>query len=164
MAEKEIIQAKKTDLVITRIFNAPREQVWKAWTDPEHLKKWWGPAGYSCPDCTIDFRVGGKYLFSMQDSKGNKIWSTGEYREIIHPEKIVCTDSFADENGNVVSSEHYGMYGVPMEMIVTVILEDENGKTKMTMIHAGLPAGEQYDGATAGWDTSFDKLAESLKY
>ena len=163
MINKEIIQSEQTDLVITRIFDAPRELVWKAWTEPEHMKKWWGPKGYTCPDCIIDFRIGGKYLFSMQDAKGNKIWSTGEFREIIDPEKIVITDSFADEKGNIVPSEHYGMKGIPMEMIVTVLLEDENGKTKMTMTHAGLPAGEHMEGANDGWNTSFDKLAESLK-
>jgi uncharacterized protein YndB with AHSA1/START domain len=154
---------KEKDLVITRLFNAPREKVWRAWTEPEQLKKWWGPKEFTCPDCTIDLRVGGKYLNSMMDAKGNKFWTAGEYREIVFPEKMVYTDSFADENGNIVSSEHYGMAGIPAELIVTVLLEDENGKTKMTMKHSGLPAGEHKDGANIGWNSSFDKLAESLK-
>lgn len=160
MESKEI---KQQDLVITRFFNASRERVWKAWTNCNDLKKWWGPKEYTCPDCTIDFRIGGKYVFSMQDEKGNKIWSTGVYTEIMKPEKLVFTDSFSDENGNIVSSEEYGMTGVPLEMIISVLLEEENGKTKMTMTHAGLPAGEHHDGANIGWNTSFDKLEESLK-
>jgi uncharacterized protein YndB with AHSA1/START domain len=162
MEEKVAGKSDETKLVITRIFNAPVEKVWDAWTIPEKMMKWWGPKEYTCPDCTIDLRVGGKYLFSMQDSKGSKIWGTGEYKEISRPSKLVFSDSFSDEKGNVVSSEHYGMSGLPLEMTVTVILEDMNGKTKMTMTHEGLPAGGHFEGATAGWGTSFDKLAESF--
>ncbi|MCC7159615.1 MAG: SRPBCC domain-containing protein [Ignavibacteria bacterium] len=120
-----------------------------------------GPREYSCPDCIIDFRVEGKYHNSMMDAKGSKIWTTGIYKEIIPLKKIVYTDSFADENGNVVSSDQYGMPGVPLEMTVTVTLEEANGKTKMSMTHAGLP-DDHMKGANTGWNTSFDKLAESL--
>ncbi|MBZ0201798.1 MAG: SRPBCC domain-containing protein [Ignavibacteria bacterium] len=160
MSEKESTRQK--ELTITRTFDAPIELVWRAWAEPEHFKKWWGPKGYICPDCIIDFRVEGKYHTSMMDEKGNKIWTTGIYQEIIPQRKIVYTDSFADENGNVVSSDQYGMPGVPLEMIVTVTLEEANGKTKMSMTHTGLP-DDHMKGANTGWNTSFDKLAESLK-
>lgn len=152
----------QNELKIVRILNAAKDQVWHAWSDVEHFKKWWGPREFSCPDCTIDFRVGGNFLASMMDDKGNKIWSTGIYTEIIPNEKIVFTDCFADENGNVVSSEQYGMKGIPMEMKVTVMLKDVNGKTEMTIIHEGLPVGEHLTGANAGWNSSIDKLEESL--
>lgn len=154
---------KQNELKIVRNFNASKEQVWHAWSDPEHFKKWWGPKEYSCPDCIMDFRIGGKFLACMMDDKGHKIWSTGIYTEIIPNEKIVFTDCFADENGNVVSSEHYGMQGVPMEMKVTVILKEANGKTEMTLIHEGLPEGEHLTGANIGWNTSIDKMEESFK-
>ncbi len=154
--------SEKNELVITRTFNAPRELVWKAWTEPEHLKKWIGPKGYTSPDYTMDFRVGGRYHSSMMDEKGNKIWAAGTYTEIIPMEKIVCTDSFADENGNAVLSDHYGMPGMPKQMTITVLLEEDNGKTKVTVIHSGMPAGEMQQGATMGWNSSLDKLAGLL--
>ena len=153
-------------LVIERIFDAPRELVWKAWTDPEMAKRWWGPKSFTSPAAEIDFRVGGKYLLAMQSpdfNNGEPIWSTGVYREIIPHQRIVCTDCFADENGNVVPASHYGMTGeFPLEMLVTVELEDLGGKTKMTLRHEGLPAGEISEGANQGWHESFDKLAASL--
>ena len=95
------------------------------------------------------------------DSK--QYWSTGTYREIVPPEKIVVTDSFADAQGNVVPSTHYGMEGIPMEMQVTLTLEEQSGKTKMTLQHVGLPEGEMKRLASDGWNQSFDKLAASLK-
>lgn len=154
---------KQNELVIVRTFNAAKEKVWHAWSDAEHFKKWWGPKEFTCPDCTIDFKVGGKWLASMMDEKGNKIWATGVYKEIVPYEKMVFTDCFADENGNVVSSEKYGMKDVPMEMLVTVLLKEINGKTEMTIIHEGLPEGELSKGANIGWNTSIDKMEESFK-
>jgi uncharacterized protein YndB with AHSA1/START domain len=152
------------ELVITRVFDAPRELVWKAWTDPEHVARWWGPKNYTSPVCKIDFRVGGKYLFCMRSPEGKDFWSTGTYKEIIPPEKIVVTDSFADSEGNVVSATEYGMPEMPLELQVTVTFEDlGDGKTKMTLRHVGFPEGEMSEMAGAGWNESFDKLAESLK-
>lgn len=158
-------------LVITRIFDAPRELVWKAWTDPEMFKKWWGPKDFTCPVANIDFRVGGKYHVAMHGPAGSEfdkdLWSTGVYREIVPMEKIVMTDSFADEQGNVVPATHYGMGmnpDFPMETEIIITFEEqENGKTKMTLRHVGMPAGKDSEGANQGWSESFDKLAESLK-
>ena len=151
------------ELVITRVFDAPRELVWKAWTEPEHFMRWWGPKGYTTPHCEIDLRVGGKVLNCMRSPDGKDYWSAGVYREIVPLERIVCTDSFADEKGNVVPATHYGMGAdVPLEMLVTVTFEDLDGKTRMTLRHEGLPAGEMREGAGTGWSESFDKLAEVL--
>jgi uncharacterized protein YndB with AHSA1/START domain len=151
-------------LVIERIFDAPRELVWKAWTDPEHFMRWWGPKGFTTPFCKIDLRVGGKYLNCMRSPEGQDFWSTGVYREIVEPERIVCTDSFADAEGNVVPATHYGMSAdIPLEMLVTVTFEElEGSKTRMTLRHVGLPEGEMKDLTGAGWNESFDKLAEYL--
>lgn len=126
--------------------------------------KWWGPKEFTSPACKIDFRVGGKYLFCMRSPDGKDYWSTGVYKEIIVPERIVYTDSFADEHGNVVPAAHYGMGDdFPLENIVTVTFEEQNGKTKMTLKHEGIPAGEMLKLTGMGWNGSFDKLAESLK-
>jgi uncharacterized protein YndB with AHSA1/START domain len=151
-------------LVITRIFDAPRELVWRAWTEPEMAMKWWGPKGFTTPACRIDLRVGGSYLFCMRSPEGQDYWSTGVYKEIVTLERIVCTDSFADEQGNVVPASRYGMTGdFPLELLVTVTFEEQDGKTKMTLTHAGFPVGEHRDGAQQGWSEMFDKLAESLR-
>jgi len=151
------------ELVITRVFDAPRELVWKAWTEPDRLMQWWGPKGFTAPVCEIDLRVGGKYLNCMRSPEGKDYWSTGVYREILAPQRIVCTDSFADEHGNVVPATHYGMSpDSPLEMLVTVTFEEQEGKTTMTLRHVGLPS-EMSELAGAGWNESFDKLAESLR-
>ena len=148
---------------ITRIFEASRALVWRAWTDPQHVMHWWGPAEFTSPTCRIDLRVGGKYLFCMQGPDGTKIWSTGVYAEIVPLERLVYTDSFADEAGNAVPASHYGMGDeIPFAMTVTVTFEEIGGKTKMTLRHEGLPAGELSEMTAVGWHESFDKLAESL--
>ncbi len=157
-------RSARDELIITRIFDAPRALVWKAWTDPEHIQRWWGPKDFTAPACRIDFRVGGKYLFCMRSPEGRDYWSTGVYREIVPLERIVCTDSFADEAGNVVPATYYGMSpDFPLEMLITVTFEEDEGKTKMTLKHTGLPAGEMSEQTGAGWNESFDKLAKSLK-
>lgn len=163
-ASKAVTGVTERELVITRMFDAPRELVWKAWTQCDLLKRWWGPKNFTAPYCKIDLRVGGKYLYCMRSPEGQDYWSTGVYREIAAPEKLVCTDSFADEKGNVVPASHYGMTGEwPLELQVTITFEEQSGKTKMTLRHAGLPAGEMAEMTGAGWNESFDKLAESLK-
>jgi uncharacterized protein YndB with AHSA1/START domain len=157
------------ELIITRVFDAPRERVWKAWTDPEEVKKWWGPKGFTAPVIQVDFRVGGKYLYCMRGAvtpggKEQDFWSTGVYREIVPMERIVVTDSFADEKGNKVPASYYGMQGEgwPLELTVEEIFEEQDGKTTLTLRHAGFPS-DQIEGARAGWSTSLDKLAESLE-
>ncbi|MEO5930932.1 MAG: SRPBCC domain-containing protein [Candidatus Kapaibacterium sp.] len=146
------------------MFDAPRELVWKAWTDPEHLVKWWGPKNFTAPFASIDLRVGGKYLYCMRSPEGRDFWSTGTYREIIPLERLVCTDSFADADGNVVPASHYGMGDFPLALEVTITFEEHDGGTRMTLNHAGIPAGKIRAMTGTGWNESFDKLAESLHH
>lgn len=158
-----VYQATK-ELVIDRVFNAPRELVWKAWTDPKLMMRWWGPREYSAPVIKIDLRVGGVYIGSMRGPDGKIIWSTGVYREISPFERLIMTDSFANERGNVVPATYYGMGAdFPLELLVTLTFEEQGGKTKMTLHHAGLPAGKMLDDTRQGWGESFDKLDEVLK-
>jgi uncharacterized protein YndB with AHSA1/START domain len=155
-------QAQKT-ITIKRTFNLPLDTIWKAWTECESAKKWWGPETYSCPDCTMDFRVGGKYLLSMQGEDGKKIWSGGEFREIDPKKKIVYTDHFADENGNRKEAADYGMAGDWAEdLMVTVTFEEVAGKTNMTLRHEGLPV-DMSEECIKGWQSSFDKLEKEMK-
>lgn len=160
----------KNELVITRIFDMPVETVWKYWRDPEYFKKWWGPKNFTCPEAKIDFRVGGKHLSCMRGAGApgapvQDFWSTGTYKEIVPMKKIVVTDSFADEKGNIVPSTHYGMSGFPLEMLVTITFEEfEGGKTKMTLTHSGIESASDTDRSNMeqGWNQSFDKLDKSL--
>jgi uncharacterized protein YndB with AHSA1/START domain len=150
------------EIVIKRVFDAPRKAVWNAWTDPERFMLWWGPEGFSSPACKIDLRVGGKYLYCMRSPEGQDYWGTGVYRDIVPMERIVCTDSFADSEGNVVAASYYGMKGYwPLEMVVIVTFEEDGGKTIMTLRHDGIPRKMKSD-CEAGWSGSFDKLAGIL--
>ena len=100
-----------TELVIERVVDAPLQRVWEAWTDPEQMKKWWGPKDFTAPSVEIDLKEGGKYLNCMRSPDGQEYWSTGIYQEIVPMEKLVVTDSFADEQGNVVVYQ-----GVPFDL------------------------------------------------
>lgn len=157
------MSAQQTALVIIREFDAPRELVWRAWSDPELSKRWWGPKGFTAPVIEIDFRVGGRYLFCMRSPEGKDFWSTGTYREIVPMERIVCSDSFADEHGNAVPATYYGFgEDFPLELQIAVTFEERGGKPKMTLTHTGMPGGDMSAMATAGWNESFDKLAAAL--
>jgi uncharacterized protein YndB with AHSA1/START domain len=148
---------------IIREFNAPRERVWQRWTDPDQVLCWWGPKDYSGSYAKFDLHVGGKYLSCMRGPDGKQIWGTGTYKEIIEPNRIVMTDSFADEQGNVVPASYYGMRSdMPMELEVEVTLEDIGGRTRMTLEHYGLPEGDILEQTKTGWNQSFDKLADCL--
>ncbi len=89
-------------MVVTRVFDAPRELVWKAWTDPKYVMQWWGPKGFTAPVCKMDFRVGGKFLYCMRTPDGQECWNGGEYHEIVPHEKIVYSMYFSDSEGNKV--------------------------------------------------------------
>ena len=156
-------EVKKEYITITRVFNAPRERVWERWTDPGLYMCWCAPKDFTAAYAKFDLRPGGKYLSCMRGPDGKEYWSTGTYKEIIEPNRFVCTDSFADEHGNVVPASYYGMSSdMPMEMEVEVTLEDIGGKTRMTLEHRGLPNGEIIEQTKEGWNQSFDKLAECL--
>lgn len=153
------------ELVIERIFDAPRALVWKAWTDPEFMKRWFGPETFTAPVVKLDLRVGGRYVNCMRSPEGQEVWSTGVYREIVEPERIVCTDAFADEHGNQVPGSYYGMgEDWPEELLVTFLFDElEKGKTKFTLHHRGIPEGQMRESTVAGWNGSFDKLAAILR-
>ena len=167
MTENKVKLAEDTanrEIVTSRVFDAPRELVFKAWTNPEMMSKWWGPKSFTAPTIKMDLRVGGKYLFCMRSPEGRDYWTTGVYKEINPPERLVCTDNFADENGNIVPASAYGFDGEWPELsIITVTFENlDDNKTKMTLRHEGLPTGEHGEMAKAGWTTTLEKLEESL--
>ena len=135
--------AKNTkELVITRIFDAPRELVWKAWKDPERMKRWWGPKNFTAPVIKIDFRHWGHAKF----------------------DRVYRLHAIPPRGTRFLEPSHYGISGDwPTEFLVTVTFEEHEGKTKMTLRHAGIPPGQMSDMAEVGWNESFGKLAQSLK-
>lgn len=139
------------ELTITRIINAPRELIFKAWTDPKMLAKWWGPNGFSSPVCEADAKPKGRIYIDMKAPDGNVYPMDGEYDEITAPEKIVFTTAALDGNNQRL-----------FEVKNTVILTEENGKTKLTL-HAKVgnirSEGEHYlTGMNEGWSQSIERL------
>ena len=152
------------ELVITRVFAAPRQLVWKAWTEPERLMRWWGPNRYTLPVCTVDLRPGGIWRYCMRGPEGEEYWGKAVYREIVAPERLVSTDSFSDAAGNLVEPTHYGMSpGFAAEALVTVTFEEREGKTTLTLRCAlGAASSTDRENARQGWSESFERLAEAL--
>jgi uncharacterized protein YndB with AHSA1/START domain len=156
--------AEEQGVVVERVFGAPRELVWRAWTEAEHFKRWYGPNGMTGHTCEIDFRVGGRYLIGLRSPEGHDFWSTGTYREIVPLERFVATDSFSDQDGNVVSPTAFGMGDdVPMEKVNTITFEDlGDGKTRLTVHQLGWPEGMMAQGAGSNWEQGLDKLTAAL--
>ena len=154
--------ALQNEIVINRVFNLPVSVVWLAWTDAEYFKKWWGPRGFTCPSSKMEARVGGKYLSCMRGPDGKEFWSTGVVKELIPERKLVVTDSFSDEKGNIKSAAEHGMPGDwPKELLITVYLEEADGATKMKLRHQGIP-DEMREDCIKGWNESLDKLEENI--
>jgi len=147
-------------VVIERSFDAPADLIWRMWTEPEHLKAWYGPDGATVPVAKMDVRVGGARLVCMEMETPNgqmQMWFTGEYREIVRNKRLVYTESMSDEEGNVLSPSDMGLpEGHPAATEVIVELEDVAGRTKMVMTHIGIPGDSA---GAAGWGMAFDKLA-----
>ncbi|MBL7931333.1 MAG: SRPBCC domain-containing protein [Bacteroidia bacterium] len=151
--------AEPKPLLIKRTFNLPIDKVWAAWSEPEDFKKWWGPNDFTCPEAHIDFRVGGKIHACMKNKNdGKETWSTGIYREIVPHKKIVVTDNFADEEGNVITPAEAGMPGDwGTEPVISLELNKNNDQTEMVLTHSGIPSDMQND-CIDGWNQCFDKL------
>lgn len=150
-------------LLIKRVLDAPRELVFTAWTQPKHLKHWWSPKGFTCPVSKVDLRPGGGYLNCMRSPDGKDYWSRGTYREITEPSHIVCTDSFADEHGNSVSPQDYGMSpDWPAEALIEVTFIEHEGKTEVTVQHSPIKPGDEREMCRQGWNECLDKLADYL--
>ncbi len=157
-------KAVEQKIVITRVFDTTRDLVFKAWTEPERVMRWWGPNGFTAPFCKIDLRPGGVFHNCMRSPEGQDFWSKGVYREVVEPERIVCTDSFSDEAGNLVPPTRYGMSADwPAEALITVTFAEHDGKTKFTLQHAvgSAPASER-DQCRQGWSESLDRLVGYL--
>jgi len=147
-------------IAIERIIDAPVDLIWQIWTQPQHFKKWYGPQGFTVSVAKMDVRVGGKCLICMETQTPDgsiKIWTTGEYIEVVTNKRLVYTDSIADAHGNVIESDG----DQPTMTRVTIVLEALGGRTKMLVTHAGVPANQA--GASTGWEQSFAKMADYIE-
>jgi len=149
-------------MVVTRIFDAPRELVWKAWTDPKYIMQWWGPKGFTAPVCKMDFRVGGKLLCCMKAPDGQEGWNAVEYHEIVPYEKIVSSMYFSDSEGNKIDLAELGIEHEAIDGAydVTIFEDLGNGQTKLTFIGNEPMESAKNSGQLEGWNEILDKLAE----
>ena len=148
-------------MMVTRVFDAPRELLWKAWTDPQYVMQWWGPKGFTAPFCKMDFRVGGKFLCCMRGPDGQEFWNGGEYHEIIPHEKIVYSMYFADAQGNKVEAAHYGIEHEAIDAAYDVVVFEDlgGGRTKLTLIGNEPMESAKESGQLEGWNQVLEKFA-----
>ena len=157
---------KKRDLVVTRVFAAPVELVWKAWTEPEYVMRWWGPDHFTSPSAKMDFREGGTSLVCMrapEDFGGQDIYSTWVYQKIVPMEQIEFIQNLADSDGNQIDPASLGLPPeFPRDMRTVVTFKDlGNDKTEMTVTEYNMPTADTEMGRNAelGLNQSLDKMA-----
>lgn len=147
-----VAESAERELVITRLFDAPRSLVFKAWTDPEHLVHWLGPQGFTGTIVAMEVHPGGAYRFHLRGPEGDDHWAQGVYREIVEPERLVMTMSWADARGTPTRPE----------TLLTVTFEEHDGKTKLTLHQAVFESVTARDAHRGGWTSSLERLAEYL--
>lgn len=149
MENRTAVKSSEPALTITRIFDAPRGLVFKAWTEREHLMRWWGPRGFTVTFCEMDLRPGGPWRISMRSPEGREDRQRGIFREIVRPERLVFTYAFEDGAGNVGH-----------ETLVTVTFAEHEGKTKLTVNQAVFETVVVRDDHVRGWGEALDRLAQ----
>lgn len=156
----------KKDLIVTRIIDAPLEKVWKAWTDPNEVMKWWGPEYYTSPSCKIDLREGGSYIFCMRAPKeqgGQDSYTAGVYTKIVPIKLLEFTQGMADKDGNSVDPTDVGLPAdFPKKLQTQIKFEELKGMTKLTIIERDWTVSQMFVFSLAGLHQSIDKLQESL--
>jgi len=157
------------EFVISRVFDAPRELVYKVFTEAERMAQWWGPKGFTTLVTKLDLRPGGIFHYQMRSPDGHEMWGKFVYREIVPPERVTMVSSFSDEHGNV--TRHPMNPNWPPEMLSTMTLTEIDGKTKMTVRATAYNAteleaktfAEGHDSMRKGFTGTWDQLDEYLK-
>ena len=161
--------AKSPDFVISRVFDAPRELLWKCFTEPERMEKWWGPKGFKSVASKMDLRPGGRYHYCLQSPSGAAMWGKLAFRDIVPPERMVLINSFSDEAGG--TTRHPLNQAWPLEMLSIFTFEEQpGGKTKVTIRWSPHNATEDeqktfdasHDSMRMGWTGSLDQLDAHL--
>jgi len=161
--------ATSEPFVISRVLDAPRELVWKVFTDPAHMKQWWGPKGFTVIASNMDLRPGGTYHYGLKAPDGSPMWGKFVYREITPPERLVFLSSFSDEAGGV--TRHPMAPKWPLQMLSTFTFEDmPDGKTRFTVSWRAINATEEetaifnssHPSMRQGWSGTMEQLEAYL--
>jgi uncharacterized protein YndB with AHSA1/START domain len=162
-------QLDQFEFVIMRNFNAPRERVWKAWTDADALGKWWGPKGFDIVSVKLDLRPGGTFHYQLRSPDGLDMWGKFIFREIVPQERLVFVVAFSDAEGGL--ARHPMSPDWPLTMLSTVTFGDTGtGKTTITVKWVAYEATEKErevfesgaDSMRQGWTGTFDRLDDYL--
>lgn len=156
------------EFVISRTFDIPRDFMFKVWTDPEHMQRWWGPKGVTVVHSKMDLRPRGIYHYCLRTSDGHEMWGKFVFREIVKPERLVFVNSFSDEKGGL--TRHPGSALWPLEMLSTITFIEQGGKTTVTVRWSPLNATEEerktfeegFDSMQKGWTGTLDQLTDYL--
>jgi uncharacterized protein YndB with AHSA1/START domain len=141
------VRPSDDELLITRQFDAPASVLFALWSKPEHMKRWMGPATYTCPEAEIDFRIGGSYRAMIKSADLGENWFGGTYREIEQDRRLVFT--FAWDNDGPSAG---------VETLVTITFQERGGKTVQTFHQRPFRNVERRNSHVHGWTSAFDKL------
>jgi uncharacterized protein YndB with AHSA1/START domain len=144
-------EVRERELVITRIFDAPRHLVFRAWTEPDRAARWWGPQGFVTTYCNMDIRPGGTFRVCMRSPEGAEHWKQGIYREIVEPERLVFTYAREDAEGKL-----------SRQTVVTVTFAERGDKTELTLHQAVFETVVARDDHRRGWTSTLERFAEYL--
>lgn len=160
--DKEMATSEN-DLVITREFDAPRDLVWRVWTEPRHIEKWWGPRGFETTVTEMDLRVGGKWRYVMAGADGTEYPVSGIITELDPPKLIVTTDEFDDGFDEIEAMKGIDL---PKGIVASARFDDLGARTRLTLsISHATPedrAKHEAMGVVAGWGSSFDRMDDYL--
>lgn len=165
-----VVEAKK-EFFISRTFDAPRELVWKAWTEEERLARWWGPKGCTIRVAKFDLKPGGMFHYTMAFKPGHEMWGRFIFREIEAPKKLVFINSFSDEDGGLTRAPFPQATNFPLEVLNTVTFVEQDGKTTLELRGGPINATEaeianyasMFDSMRQGFGGTFDKLDDYLR-
>ena len=165
---KEMLNdTSEKNLVVTRVFDAPVESVWKAWSEPEQVMKWWGPAGFTSPSCKMSFYEGGISLVCMRAPKefgGQDLYNTWTYQKIEPMHRIEFILNFADKGGNKLDPARMGMpAGIPKDVPHIIIFKNlGDSKTELTVTEYGYTSDQAVNISKTGLEQCLDKMAVSF--
>ena len=168
MLDRALSAKPAQDFVIARVFDAPRDLVWRAFTEPERILQWMSPKGAAAVAAKMDFRPGGTYHYGVRTPDGSVMWGKYVYREIDAPKRLVWVNSFSDEAGGI--TRHPLVPTWPLQMLTTVTFTEQKGKTTLTVRWTPVnPTDEErktfdsaHEGMKQGWGGSFEQLADYL--